>query len=75
MQILSTLLATFQEVATIDGVYVSIEYSDTYGGFAKGYYLVMIASGKYAKLVLDDVKKHVSDAYVKRSSVYMGCMH
>ena len=24
-----------------DGVYVSVEYSNTYGGFTKGYYLVM----------------------------------
>ena len=58
-----------------DGVYVSIEYSSAYGGFQKSYYLVMIASGKYAKDIVKDIKKYVPDTYVKHSSVYLGCMH
>jgi len=58
-----------------DGIYISLEYSNAYGSFAKGYFLVMIASGKYAKPALVDMKTYVPDAYVKHSSVYLGCMH
>jgi len=62
-----------------DGAYVSIEYSDQYKGFKKGYYIVVAASG-YTKsedlsstLVL--AKKFYADAYIKKTTVYIGCMH
>jgi len=58
-----------------DGVYISVEYSNAYSGFAKGYYIVMLASGDDSKKVLAQIKKLVPDAYVKQSTVYMGCIH
>ena len=58
-----------------DGMYISIEYSNAYEGFAKGYYLVIVASGNYAKTILKKVKKYESSAYVKSASIYMGCIH
>ena len=58
-----------------DGVYISIEYSNAYAGFTKGYYLVVVASGSYAKTVLKKVNKYEPSAYVKSASIYMGCIH
>lgn len=58
-----------------DGVYVSIEYSNVYEGFAKGYYLVIVASGSYAKTTLKKVKRYEPSAYVKSADIYMGCIH
>ena len=58
-----------------DGVYISIEHSDNYEGFTKGYYIVLAASGDESKKMLKRVKSVVKDAYVKTSKVYMGCLH
>ncbi len=58
-----------------DGTYISIEYSSAYNGFAKGYYIVMVASGEISNKVVSHIKQYVPDAYVKKSTVYMGCMH
>lgn len=58
-----------------DGVYVSVEHSDYYKGFAEGFYIVVVASGNELKGSLKQVRNVVKDAYVKRSEVYMGCMH
>lgn len=62
-----------------DGVYVSIEYSDAYSGFAKGYYIVVAASGSREeptiKTAWTQIKKTYKDAYFKSSDVYVGCMH
>jgi len=62
-----------------DGTYISIEYSDRYQGFAKGYYIVVLASGEKTSEILTETlakaKKHYSDAYIKHTSVYIGCMH
>ena len=59
-----------------DGIYISIEYSDVYSGFTTGYYMVIVASGeKIDKSVLQSVRKYVPDAYVKKTAVYMGCIH
>jgi hypothetical protein len=62
-----------------DGVYVSIEYSNAFSGFAKGYYIVMAASGSRAdneiKVAYNKIKPKYKDAYFKSSKVYMGCMH
>ena len=59
------------------GNFISIEYSSAYEGFTKGYYIVVISSGKREKVqsVLAKVQKHYSDAYIKDSDVYVGCMH
>lgn len=58
-----------------DGVYISIEYSDAYSGFVKGYYIVIVASGEVSRKLLLQIKSVLPDAYIKYSTVYMGCMH
>lgn len=60
-----------------DSKYVSVEYSDGYKGFAKGYYIVVIASGQKGnpaiQEVLTEARKFYKDAYAKTCGVYMGC--
>lgn len=59
-----------------DGVYLSVESSEAYEGFAKGYYIVIAASMENVALdLVKRMKQYVPDAYVKRTSVYMGCIH
>lgn len=61
-----------------DGEYVSIEWSDAFSGFSKGYYIVVVSSGddlERMKTRLNVVKRFVSDAYIKSTDVYIGCMH
>lgn len=62
-----------------DGVYISIEYSDAYTAFAKGYYIVVAASGskeeKEIQTAHKKLKTSYKDAYFKSSKVYLGCMH
>jgi len=58
-----------------DGIYISIEHSNSYENFKDGYYIVIAASGDDAKEYLKPVKEVVKDAYVKSSKVYMGCLH
>ncbi len=62
-----------------DGVYISIEYSDAYSGFASGYYIVVAASGHRNDKEMKDIYKKVrttyKTAYFKTSEVYVGCMH
>jgi hypothetical protein len=62
-----------------DGNYISIEYSDAYNGFRKGYYIVIIAGGEkgdaLVKTILTKAKKYYKDAYSKTTKVYIGCMH
>ncbi len=59
--------------------FVSIEYSDAYEGFAKGYYIVVAAIGKPRSVIIKNAiaaaKKWYKDAYAKRTSVWLGCMH
>ena len=52
------------------------EYSSAIQGFTPGLYVVIAASGNKAELQpsLNTVKHFVSDAYMKTSSVYIGCM-
>ncbi len=57
------------------GVFISIEYSNSYEGFSKGYYIVIVANGDDIKQTLPQVKSIVKDAYIKTTTVYMGCMH
>ena len=62
-----------------DGIYISIEYSNAYQGFSKGFYIVVAGSSdnKDEALIetLNKVKTKYSDAYIKSSKVYMCCMH
>lgn len=63
-----------------DATYVSIEYSNAYPGFQKGYYLVVLATAPLdddtaAKQALAQARAIYADAYMKRTSIYMGCMH
>ncbi len=59
--------------------YISIEYSDAYEGFAKGYYIVVAAIAEprsmMTKNTIAAAKKWYKDAYAKRTSVWRGCMH
>ena len=60
-----------------NGEYISIEYSNAYTEFAKGYYIVVASSGdkKKCNSTLLKVKKIYKTAYLKESLVYVGCMH
>lgn len=60
-----------------DGEFVTIDYSDAFDGFAKGYYIVSTASGnaKLVKTALAKVKKLYKTAYTKQTEIYIGCMH
>ncbi len=58
-----------------DGIYISVEYSDAYRGFSKGYYIVVVASGDIDKRLIERIRHYVADAYVKKSYAYMGCIH
>ena len=62
-----------------DGVYLSIEYSNAYDKFKSGYYIVIAASdfkeNNTLKATLKKVKENISDAYIKYTKVYVGCMH
>ncbi len=58
-----------------DGTYISVEYSNSYENFKNGYYIVVVSSGKESQNTLSKIKRIVKDAYIKRSNIYMGCMH
>ncbi len=60
-----------------DGEYISIEYSNAINGFAKGYYVVITATGEKSitGAALLKAKKFYKTAYNKQAKVYMGCMH
>jgi len=62
-----------------DGIYVSIEYSDAYLEFEKGYYIILVSSfvsgNATSKTQLAKTKKIYKDAYLKASKVYTGCIH
>jgi hypothetical protein len=62
-----------------EGDYVSIEYSDAYESFAKGYFIVVLGNSygknETLKASLKKAKLKYKDAYIKRTKVYMCCMH
>jgi hypothetical protein len=61
-----------------NGDYVSIEWSNAFEGFEKGFYIVVISSGLDAagtNEVLKNAKKYFKDAYAKKAEIYVGCMH
>lgn len=59
--------------------YLSIEFSDGYAGFAKGYYMVVAAlappNSATLRQTLARVQRAYPTAYAKRTSVWFGCMH
>ena len=59
--------------------YISIEFSNAYKGFAKGFYIVVAAitdvKSKDLKVKLEKVQKSYPDAYAKRTYIWRGCMH
>ena len=61
------------------GNYVSIEFSNAFEEFTKGYYIVVVSSGykedKFLSESLNMAKEFYPDAYRKISNVYLGCMH
>jgi hypothetical protein len=60
-----------------DGEFLSIEHSDAFKGFAKGYFIVVASCGNATEnnATLKKVKRFYKTAYIKKSEVYMGCMH
>jgi hypothetical protein len=61
-----------------NGDYVSIEWSNAFEGFEKGFYIVVISSGLDAagtNEVLKNAKKYFKDVYAKKAEIYVGCMH
>ena len=59
-----------------EGSYITVEYSSAIQGFTPGLYVVIAASGNKEDLLpsLNTIKHFVPDAYMKTSSVYIGCM-
>ena len=59
--------------------YLSIEFSDGYTGFAKGYYIVVAAlappNSAALRQALARVQRAYPTAYAKRTAVWFGCMH
>ena len=57
--------------------YVSVEYSNGFRGFTKGYYIVVVASGEKGDPIINEAvkesKKYYKDAYAKTCGVWMGC--
>lgn len=75
-------LARRGNTGSIDGrevdEHISVERSDGYEGFAKGYYIVVgfIAETKESGLAQGERFKAFSkDTYVKKTRIYLGCMH
>jgi hypothetical protein len=62
-----------------DGTYVSVEWSSKYQVFAKGLYVVMIASdvagSSETRRVLEMARSVYPHAYAERVKVYVGSMH
>ncbi len=60
-----------------DSQYISVEYSDAFDGFSKGYYIVVVASGEKGSSEVNETlleaRKFYSDAYAKTCGVWMGC--
>ncbi len=57
---------------------ISIEKSDDYQGFAPGYYIVVgsiAESADEGKAQTAKYKKHAPGTYVKKTELFLGCMH
>lgn len=58
--------------------HLSVELSDDYQGFAPGYYMVVgciAESAEEGKAKVAQFKSSAPDAYVKKTEIYLGCMH
>ncbi|MGB1128421.1 MAG: hypothetical protein ACPG4K_00125 [Haloferula sp.] len=58
--------------------YLSIEKSDAYDGFKPGFYMVVAGIRETRAEALkqaDQFKKWAPAAYVKKTRIYMGCLH
>lgn len=58
--------------------HISIEKSDDYQGFAPGYYIVVgciAESADEGKAQVAKFKKHAPDTNVKKTELFVGCMH
>jgi hypothetical protein len=60
-----------------NGVYVSIEHTNSFTEFTDGYYIVVAASGKRKDLkpMLAKAQEFQKNAYIKDAEVYIGCLH
>ena len=60
-----------------DGTFITVEYSSGYENFSEGYYIVITASGEKKEVEVEEKRIRVlfPNAYMKKSSIYMGCMH
>lgn len=64
--------------AETDSEFLSVERSEAYTGFAKGYYIVVggiYATRGEAKQSLTKFVPFVPDAYAKKTTIYYGCIH
>lgn len=61
----------------LQGEWVTIDYSNAFKGFTKGYYIVTTAGAEPSliKTALKKVQKVYKNAYAKQTEVYIGCMH
>jgi hypothetical protein len=58
--------------------YLSVERSDGYDGFKKGFYIVVAGIHENAAAAQADAKRFSAwapTAYAKKTRIYMGCMH
>mgnify|MGYP000844699870 FL=1 len=59
--------------------HISIEYSNAYEGFAKGYYIVVagIADPKSEDLAMElqKIRRVYKNVYAKQTKVWFGCLH
>lgn len=58
--------------------YLSVERSDGYDGFKKGYYIVVAGIHTSPSAAIAQAKKFTPwapTAYAKKTRIYMGCMH
>ena len=61
-----------------DTEFISIERSEAYPRFVPGYYVVVggiYDKPKEAKAALSVFTPFVADAYIKKTEIYMGCIH
>ena len=58
--------------------YLSVERSDGYDGFKKGFYIVVAGIHEDSRSAQADTKRFtawVPTAYAKKTRIYMGCLH
>ncbi len=61
-----------------DREYLSVERSDGYDGFKKGFYIVVAGIRDNAREAQADALRYTAwapTAYAKKTRIYMGCMH